>query len=82
MEAPNSRYRNKLLHYLSYITVEPTLVFYMLAFMTTSVVEQSFYVYKACTVNHGYNETVCTNINNNTYQDIKKEVQVGNLYLF
>lgn len=56
------------------ISVEPTLFFYMLAFMTTSVVESVFYVYKACTVNHGHPHEICINIAN--YSDIKKEVQV------
>lgn len=70
------QYRNKLLHYLSYITVEPIMVLYMMAFMTTNVVEQSFFVYKACTVNHGYNETICENINEKQYENITKEVQI------
>ncbi|KAJ8978071.1 hypothetical protein NQ317_000629 [Molorchus minor] len=52
------RYRSKIWHYLGYITVEPLMIFYMMAFMITNVVEQSFFVYKACTVNHGYNKTV------------------------
>nr|XP_023016601.1 proton-coupled folate transporter [Leptinotarsa decemlineata] len=73
---PTFRYGNKLKHYLSYITVEPTMVLYMMAFMTTSVVEQSFYIYKACTVNHGYNETICNNINDKKYENITKEVQL------
>lgn len=45
-----------------------------MAFMLTSVVEQVFFLYKACTVNHGYSHDVCINIEN--YQDIKKEVQI------
>lgn len=56
------------------ISVEPTLFLYMMAFMTTSVVENVFFVYKACTVNHGYSHDQCINIAN--YSDIKKEVQV------
>ncbi|XP_055606622.1 proton-coupled folate transporter-like isoform X1 [Uranotaenia lowii] len=56
------------------ITVEPTLFLYMMSHMLTSVVEQVFYVYKACTVNHGYGHNVCANIEH--YQEIKKEVQV------
>ena len=47
---------------------------YMFAFMLTTVVEQVFFVFKACTVNHGYPEDICYNIQN--YEDIKKEVQV------
>lgn len=65
----------KLLYYLKYITVEPTMAMYMMAFMTTSVVEQAFYVYKTCTVNHGYNSTVCNNLSD--YKNILKEVQVS-----
>ncbi|CAH1180344.1 unnamed protein product [Phaedon cochleariae] len=76
MENGSSRsYFEKFLYYLSYITVEPTLVLYMLAFMTTSVIEQSFYVYKACTVNHGYNKTICDNINDKQYANFTKQVQ-------
>uniref|UniRef100_V5I9A0 Proton-coupled folate transporter n=1 Tax=Anoplophora glabripennis TaxID=217634 RepID=V5I9A0_ANOGL len=75
-EEPGCRYRNKLLYYLSYITVEPIMVLYMMAFMTTTVIEQSFFVYKACTVNHGYNNTICENINEKQYENITKEVQV------
>lgn len=56
------------------ITVEPSMFLYMMAFMLTSVVEQVFFLYKACTVNHGYSHDVCINIEQ--YQDIKKEVQI------
>ncbi|XP_065088593.1 proton-coupled folate transporter [Ochlerotatus camptorhynchus] len=56
------------------ITVEPSMFLYMMAFILTSVVEQVFFLYKACTVNHGYSHDVCINIEN--YQDIKKEVQI------
>lgn len=76
-EEPRCRYRNKILYYLSYITVEPIMVLYMMAFMTTNVVEQSFFVYKACTVNHGYNKTICEHINEKQYENITKEVQVS-----
>ncbi|XP_053624035.1 probable peptidoglycan muropeptide transporter SLC46 isoform X2 [Plodia interpunctella] len=48
--------------------------FYMMAFMITSVIEQTFYVYKACTVNHGYSSEICYNISN--YEDINNEVQL------
>lgn len=56
------------------ITVEPSMFLYMMAFMLTSVVEQVFFLYKACTVNHGYSHDICINIE--LYQDIKKEVQI------
>ncbi|KAH1025636.1 solute carrier family 46 member 3 isoform X2 [Dendroctonus ponderosae] len=73
-----------LLRFLRHITVEPTLVFYMMAFMLTTVIEQAFFVYKACSVNHGYNDTICRNINNKEYENITKEVQitVSNFHLW
>lgn len=77
-----STQRPKTLNYyitvlIKNITVEPTMVLYMMAFMITSVIEQAFFVYKACRVNHGYNETVCRNINQEQYENITKEVQVS-----
>lgn len=73
-------------HYITVIikniTVEPTMVLYMMAFMITSVIEQAFFVYKACKVNHGYNETVCRNINEEQYENITKEVQVSKIQIF
>lgn len=58
----------------SLITVEPTMFLYMMAFMLTTVIEQVFFVYKACRVDHNYPEDVCRNIQN--YDNVKKEVQV------
>lgn len=58
------------------ITVEPPLFLYMMAYMVTSVIEQAFFVYKACKVDHQYPEEICRNINNASFLDIKKEVQV------
>lgn len=57
-----------------YITVEPTLFFYMMAFMITNVVEQTFYIFKACTINHGYSPEICYDISSN--KTINSEVQV------
>ncbi|XP_068633364.1 lysosomal proton-coupled steroid conjugate and bile acid symporter SLC46A3 isoform X1 [Battus philenor] len=57
-----------------YVTVEPVMFFYMLAFMITNVIEQTFYVFRACTVNHGYSEDICYNISK--YEEINSEVQV------
>ncbi|CAH2034555.1 unnamed protein product, partial [Iphiclides podalirius] len=57
-----------------YVTVEPVMFFYMLAFMITNVIEQTFYMFKACTVNHGYSEEICYNIS--SYKEINTEVQV------
>ncbi|OAD54240.1 Proton-coupled folate transporter, partial [Eufriesea mexicana] len=47
---------------------------YMMAYMITSVVEQAFFVYKSCRVDHGYSEEICSNLNKN--ESIKAEVQV------
>lgn len=55
------------------ISVEPTMFLYMLAFMLTSVVENVFFVYKACTVNHGYSHEICIEIEK--YNETKAEVQ-------
>ncbi|XP_065159331.1 probable peptidoglycan muropeptide transporter SLC46 [Atheta coriaria] len=60
----------------SLITVEPTMILYMMAFMTTSVVEQALFVDKACRVNHNYTKEICDDIANPKYKDINKEVQV------
>lgn len=61
---------------LALITVEPTMVLYMMAYMLTSIVEQSFFVYKACRVNHGFNDTICKNITAEEHEDLNKQVQV------
>ncbi|XP_059055159.1 proton-coupled folate transporter isoform X2 [Achroia grisella] len=47
---------------------------YMMAYMITSVIEQTFYVYQACTVNHGYSSEICYNISN--YEDVNEKVQI------
>lgn len=44
------------------ITVEPILFSYMFAFMLTSVVEQTFYVDRACRVHLNFSDSVCTHI--------------------
>lgn len=49
---------------------------YMLAFMLTSVIEQAFFLDKACIVNHNYTREVCDQISTNV--ELKKEVQVRN----
>lgn len=66
---------NRCCLWLDKISVEPTMWFYMMAFMFTSVVEQAFFVYKACRVDHGYTEQICLNLND--HKDIKTEVQVS-----
>lgn len=54
-------------------TVEPTMFLYMMAFMVTSVIEQAFFVYRACRVNHNFTEEICTNLEQ--HDDYKKIVQ-------
>lgn len=56
------------------ITVEPPMFLYMMAFMITNVIEQTFYVFRACTVDHGYSQGICHNIS--SYPNISSEVQV------
>lgn len=58
------------------ITVEPVLFAYMFAFMLTSVVEQTFYVDRACRVNLNFSDHVCSNIQNMTYKEQLTQVQV------
>ncbi|XP_043523440.1 proton-coupled folate transporter isoform X1 [Frieseomelitta varia] len=64
----------KYLKWIEHISVEPTMWLYMMAYMITSVVEQAFFVYKACRVDHGYSEEICSNLTDN--ETIKREVQV------
>ncbi|XP_078042293.1 lysosomal proton-coupled steroid conjugate and bile acid symporter SLC46A3 [Augochlora pura] len=68
---------NRTWMYLAWIrdiSVEPTMWLYMMAYMITSVVEQAFFVYKACRVDHGFSEDVCSNLTYN--QTIKSAVQM------
>ncbi|XP_026464994.1 proton-coupled folate transporter, partial [Ctenocephalides felis] len=65
---------SRLIRWWSKVTVEPTLFLYNLACMTTSVVEQAFFVHKSCTVNHNYNETICSHLPE--YKKINTEVQL------
>lgn len=69
-------WKSKCKRYLNLITVEPSMSFYMMAFMITSVVEQAFFIHKACRVNHGLNATICDNLTADEHKDINKEVQV------
>ncbi|CAH0703604.1 unnamed protein product [Spodoptera exigua] len=65
---------NRKKPWYKYITVEPPMFLYMMAYMITNVIEQTFYVFQACTVNHGYSPEICYNIS--SYSDINKEVQL------
>lgn len=75
MAERNKRKRNWCLPCFRHVTVEPVITFYMLAFMITTVVEQSFFVNKACRVNHKFNETVCQNLHKPEYSTSNTEVQ-------
>ncbi|XP_034109765.1 proton-coupled folate transporter isoform X1 [Drosophila albomicans] len=55
-------------------SVEPTMFLYMFAFMITSVVEQNFFVQKACLVNRNFSAEICDNINNAENEEYKKKV--------
>lgn len=68
---------NKYIKWLSYVTVEPIMFLYMFAFMLTSVVEQVFFVDRACRVNLGFPDKVCSNLHNKTYFDENVKVQVA-----
>ncbi|CAG5103757.1 Similar to slc46a1: Proton-coupled folate transporter (Danio rerio) [Cotesia congregata] len=64
----------KFFGWIRYISVEPTMWLYIMAYMMTSVVEQALFVDKSCRVNHGFSEEVCRDIKNN--DTINKIVQV------
>ncbi|XP_048516162.1 proton-coupled folate transporter [Athalia rosae] len=51
--------------WIRHTTVEPTMWLYMIAFMLTSVVEQSFFVDKSCRVDHGLSAEICSNLSAN-----------------
>jgi hypothetical protein len=50
---------------------------YMMAFMLTSVVEEAFFVDKACRVNLNFSDIICSNITNSQYKEYNKQVQVS-----
>ncbi|XP_006623247.1 thymic stromal cotransporter homolog isoform X1 [Apis dorsata] len=64
----------KFFEWIKNVSVEPTMWLFMMAFMITSVVEQAFFVYKSCRVDHGYSEKICSNLNDN--ETIKTAVQL------
>ncbi|XP_033222301.1 thymic stromal cotransporter homolog [Belonocnema kinseyi] len=67
-------FRGKCVKCLRLISVEPTMWFYMMAFMTTSVIEQAFFVHKACRVDHGLSKEICRNLTEN--KDLNTKVQI------
>ncbi|XP_026284774.1 proton-coupled folate transporter isoform X1 [Frankliniella occidentalis] len=58
------------------VSVEPVLFAYMFAFMFTSVVEQSFYVDRACRVHLNYSDHICSHIQDPTFKEEQNRVQV------
>uniref|UniRef100_A0A1A9W3A1 Major facilitator superfamily (MFS) profile domain-containing protein n=1 Tax=Glossina brevipalpis TaxID=37001 RepID=A0A1A9W3A1_9MUSC len=58
------------------ISVEPTMFLYMFAFMITTVVEQDFFLQKACRVNNNFTEDICDHIKDIDNAEYKKQVQV------
>jgi PCFT/HCP family folate transporter-like MFS transporter 1/3 len=63
-------------HWLELITVEPVMFLYMMAFMLTSVVEQAFFVDKACRANLNFSDNICSNLADSQYKEYNKKVQV------
>ncbi|KAK3914808.1 Proton-coupled folate transporter [Frankliniella fusca] len=58
------------------ITVEPVLFAYMFAFMLTSVVEQSFYVDRACRIHLNYSDHICSHIQDPAFREEQNHVQI------
>lgn len=74
-----STWASKVKNALALITVEPTMVLYMMAFMTTTVVEQAFFVDRACRTNHHFDASICDNLTSEENKDYNKKVQVSQL---
>jgi hypothetical protein len=70
-------YARKLLFIVQSITVEPIMFLYMLAFMLTSVVEQAFFVDRACRVNLGYPDEICSEIEIHDEEKIQVQTLVS-----
>lgn len=58
------------------LTVEPVMFLYMGACMISTVVEQAFFVHKACMVNMGFPANVCEHINSKENEEYNKQVQI------
>ncbi|XP_054277315.1 proton-coupled folate transporter [Macrosteles quadrilineatus] len=58
------------------ISVEPVMFLYMGSYMVSSVVEQAFFVHKACMVDVGLPADVCANISAKENEEYNKRVQV------
>ncbi|XP_053957160.1 proton-coupled folate transporter isoform X2 [Anastrepha ludens] len=68
--------RNCMSPWYKNISVEPSMFLYMFAFMITSVVEQDFFVQKACRVNNNFTDEICSNIQADENAYYKKQVQI------
>lgn len=76
IESQRSRILRKYFGWIKHTSVEPTMWLYMMAFMFTSVVEQDFFRHKACRVDHGYSEEICSKLNDDDNKAIKTKVQM------
>jgi MFS transporter, PCFT/HCP family, solute carrier family 46, member 3 len=63
-------FQGKWLRFVNNITVEPVMFLYMFAYMLTSVVEQRFFIDKACRVDLGYSDEICSNIETNSTEKV------------
>ncbi|XP_015188482.1 PREDICTED: proton-coupled folate transporter [Polistes dominula] len=68
------KFFTKYFQWIRLISVEPTMWLYMMAFMITSVVEQDFFIYKACRVDHNLSAEICADLKSN--KTLKTEVQI------
>ncbi|KAG5330009.1 S46A3 protein, partial [Acromyrmex heyeri] len=77
MESSNTnRMYTKYFGWIKYVSVEPTMWLYMMAFMFTSVIEQDLFRYKACRVDHGCSEEICRHLSDDDNKEIKTKVQM------
>ncbi|XP_059483676.1 proton-coupled folate transporter [Neocloeon triangulifer] len=65
-----SNKKGKWLSYLDQVTTEPVMFLYMFAYMLTSVVEQRFYVDRACRVDLNFSDEICSNIESNSTEKV------------
>ncbi|XP_048516273.1 proton-coupled folate transporter-like isoform X2 [Athalia rosae] len=64
--------------WIRHATVEPTMWLYVMAFMINSVVEQSFFIYKSCLVDHGLSVKTCETLAENDTLQAQVQVTVAN----
>ncbi|XP_055378625.1 proton-coupled folate transporter-like [Condylostylus longicornis] len=76
------KWYKKILQWCKLITIEPTMFLYMFAIMFTSVVEQAFFVRKACLVNHNYTVEICDNIVHHEEVNIKVQHTTSNFFQY